>query len=190
MSESASTVLPAWSSFYVMTGSSAAALTGLMFVVITLVSAEERTANLHDGLSTFSTPTVVHFCAALLVSAIVCAPWRLLIHPAILLGLLGLYGAAYILRVMLGARRLQAYTPDREDWLWYSILPLAAYVAIAGGAIALPGAPVTALFALGGGVISLIFVGIRNAWDIVTFLALRTPPAQPRPDPKGRGDDA
>jgi len=62
-------------------------------------------------------------------------------------------------------------------------------VAIAGGAIALPGAPVTALFALGGGVISLIFVGIRNAWDIVTFLALRTPPA-PASRSERPGDDA
>mgnify|MGYP001252826337 CR=1 FL=1 len=39
MHDTASLVITAWSNFYVITGSSAAALTGLMFVVITLVAA-------------------------------------------------------------------------------------------------------------------------------------------------------
>ncbi len=30
---------------------------------------------------------------------------------------------------------------------------------------------VDALFVLAGGVVLLIFIGIRNAWDIVTFIA-------------------
>jgi hypothetical protein len=72
-----------------MAGSSAAALTGLMFVVITLVSGTERLRQSPDGISTFSTPTVVHFCAALLVSAVLSAPWRVIGHAGIVIAIAG-----------------------------------------------------------------------------------------------------
>jgi hypothetical protein len=172
MSETASSLLTPWLSFYVMAGSSAAALTGLMFVVTTLVAGSERRRRSRDGISTFSTPTVVHFCAALLVSAILSAPWRSLLAPATLLGLGGLYGVIHVLAVIYRASRLTGYTPDLEDWVWYTILPFVSYAAILGGAITLPVTPLDALFALAGGVILLVFIGIHNAWDIVTFLVI------------------
>lgn len=172
MAETASSFLTPWSNFYIMTGSSAAALTGLMFVVITLVFGEERLRKSPDGISTFSTPTVVHFCVALLVSAMLSAPWRWLVHPATLLGLAGLFGVVYVVRVIFLTRRMTTYRPDLEDWVWYTILPFTAYGAILAGAILLPAIPDKALFALAGGVVSLIFTGIRNAWDIVTFIAV------------------
>jgi hypothetical protein len=172
MAETASSLLTAWSSFYVMTGSSAAALTGLMFVVITLMSRPERAEDSHAAISTFSTPTVMHFAAALLVSAVVIAPWRSLVHPGAVVAFIGLCGVVYILRVMHRTRRLTMYTADLEDWAWFAILPFVAYGAISAGAIALAAAPVQALFILAGGVVLLIFVGIRNAWDIVTYIAI------------------
>jgi len=46
-------------------------------------------------------------------------------------------------------------------------LPCLAY-----GAIALAAVPVQALFILAGGVMLLIFIGIRNAWDSVTYIAI------------------
>src|SRR5260370_22790157 len=110
MQDTASSAIAAWSNFYVITGSSAAALTGLMFVVITLV-AGQRVRRSDEGVATFSTPTVVHFCAALFVSATLSAPWRSLVHPAALLGLAGLYGAVYVSRVMLRTTRLTEDNP-------------------------------------------------------------------------------
>ncbi len=172
MAETASSILTAWSSFYFMTGSSAAALTGLMFVVISLVTGKERAAGADDGIAAFSTPTVMHFAAALLVSTVLIAPWRSLIYAGVAAALIGLYGVVYILRVMYRTRRLTVYTADLEDWAWYTILPFVAYGAIAAGAIALVTVPVHALFILAGGVVLLIFIGIRNAWDIVTYIAI------------------
>lgn len=160
-----------WTSFYVMTGSSAAALTGLMFVVVTLVTRTER-ERARVGTAVFSTPTVLHFCAALLISAILSAPWHVLQPAAWLIGLIGLWGAVYILRVMFRTRQLSAYTADLEDWAWYTILPLLAYAVTLASAVALSTAPAQALFALAAGVVLLIFIGIRNAWDIVTYLAI------------------
>jgi len=179
MAESAPSVLAAWSNFYIMTGSAAASLTGLMFVVITLVSGEERVRATPDGISTFSTPTVAHFSTALLVSAILAAPWRLLIHPAILLGLLGLASIAYLIRITFLTRKMTAYVPDLEDWTWFTILPLVAYGAILAGAIGLPTTWAEAPFALAAGVVLLLFLGIRNAWDVVTFLAIKSPNKPP-----------
>ncbi|MFZ0031491.1 MAG: hypothetical protein WAK84_06435 [Candidatus Cybelea sp.] len=166
------TSLGAWSSFYVMTGSSAAALTGLMFVVISLVRGWEGPRT-RDGIGTFSTPIVMHFFAAFLISAILCAPWHSLILPATSVALVGVYGLAYVTRIIFRTRRLSAYTADLEDWIWYTVMPLVAYGVVAAGAIAYPIVSVKALFAVGGGVVTLIFIGIRNAWDIVTYLALK-----------------
>jgi hypothetical protein len=155
-----------------MAGSSAAALTGLMFVVITLVRGEERTSQIrHDGIATFSTPTVMHFCVALLVSALLCAPWPSLLYASVIVGLIGCYGIVYIVRVALRTKGLTRYTADLEDWIWYTVLPFVAYGTLTAGAIALHPAPKGALFAVAGGVLLLIFIGIRNSWDVVTFLA-------------------
>ncbi len=174
MADTASPILTQWSNFYVMTGSSAAALTGLMFVVISLVTnAQGRTT--HDGVSTFNTPTVFHFSAALVISAVLSAPWPSLLPAAVLLGAGALYGIGYILTLMYRARRLRTYTPDLEDWVWFTWVPCVAYGTVLGGAIFLPTAAREALFALAGGALLLILLGIRNAWDVITFITIEEP---------------
>jgi hypothetical protein len=175
-----SSFLTPWSNFYVMAGSSAAALTGLMFVVITLVGAEERSTRNRDGISTFSTPTVLHFCAALFVAATLIAPWRSPAQAAVPVGAAGLFGVGYILIVMYRTKHLaSAYKPDLEDWVWYNVLPFVAYGAVAASAIALAFVPALALFVVAGSVLLLIFIGIRNAWDVVTYLAIGGPRGDP-----------
>ena len=67
--------LLAWENFYIIVGSSAGALTGLQFVVMAL--AAETEINTDTGeVDAFGTPTIVHFCAVLLVSAILSMPGR------------------------------------------------------------------------------------------------------------------
>jgi hypothetical protein len=164
--------LAPWGTFFAMTASSAAALTGLMFVVLTLVTGERGTRPTREGLSTYSTPTTAHFGAALFVSALLCAPWGRLEVPAAILAVAGTCGAIYIVRIAVRTRRLEAYTADSEDWTWFAILPLLAYGSMLGGAVALLYRPAPALFVLAGAALLLLFIGIRNAWDIVTYLAL------------------
>jgi hypothetical protein len=101
--------------------------------------------------------------------------------PAVVLGLIGAAGVAYVAVLAIRARRLPAYTPDTEDWVWYMLMPSIAYAAILGGALALPFAPAKALFAPAGGVVLLVFIGIRNAWDVVTFLIVEGPQTLNRP---------
>jgi hypothetical protein len=164
-----------WAAFFAMTGTSAASLTGLMFVVITLVQRQERLqSTMQDGVETFSSPNVVHFCIALLVSAILAAPWSERTAPEVLLVLAALYGLVYAARVLLRMARLGiGYLPDVEDWFWYAVFPLLVYVALLAGAVLLGIAAQRALYVVGGATVALVFVGIRNSWDTVTYITLQ-----------------
>jgi hypothetical protein len=175
MGEGVSSQLSAWSTFYVMIATSAATLTGLVFVVITLVRDVQAIRPNEEGLATFTTPIVIHFCAALFVAAVFIVPWRAYTGVAVLVGLCGAYGVLYVSRVIYRTMHLDTdtYTPDAEDWIWYNFVPLTAYLAILAGAIALSHITLQALFAVAGGALLLVFAGIRNAWDVVTYLTIR-----------------
>ena len=174
MNESAAPILSGWAPFFATMCTSDAALIGLMFVVVTLVAGIERAQPPSpDGISTYSTPNVMHFCIGLFVSAVCIAPWRSMLGPDVAIGLAGLFGLAYALRVIVKARNTGEYVPDAEDWTWYTILPVVAYCAILGGAIALSRDLETAIYVIGGSVLLLTFIGIRNSWDVVTYLAMR-----------------
>src|SRR5216117_3642596 len=66
---------PELDSFYVIVGSAAGALIGLQFVVMTLV-AERPVPGAAAAGAAFATPTIVHFGTALLLSAVLRAPWH------------------------------------------------------------------------------------------------------------------
>jgi hypothetical protein len=162
-------LFPAWETFYVIVGSAAGALTGLMFVVIALVSefgASER------QLEAFGTPTVVHLGAALLLSAIVTAPWPAMLPARLALAAFGGAGAIYMIVVLRRARRQTDYKPVFEDWLFHAVLPLVAYTSTLAAASALPWQTTSLLFLIGGAAVLLVFIGIHNAWDTVTYVVV------------------
>lgn len=157
-----------WSNFYVIVGSSAGALIGLQFVVLTLIAQRPRLGVAEAGAA-FSTPSVVHFGVALLLSAAMSAPWHSVPAVAVFWGLVGLGGIVYSLVV---ARRLKiqtVYKPVFEDWLFHALLPLAAYATLAVSALIAFIYPRTALFLAGAATLVFLFVGIHNAWDAVTW---------------------
>ena len=79
MQEAVLSPLATWQNFYTIIGSAAATLTGLLFVVITLIAGvRARVPSPSSGIAAFSTPNVWHFGAALLVAAILSAPWQAL----------------------------------------------------------------------------------------------------------------
>ena len=165
----------AWENFYVIIGGAAAALTGLMFVVITLVAGLRSRST--DGVSAFSTPTVVHFAAALLIAALLSAPWTALAQIVVALGL-SIGGLIYVGIVTRRLLRVAAYRPVLEDWLGHAIALFVAYAALLVAAILLPSNATPALFLVAAVTVLLVFDGIHNAWDIVTDLALELVPSQ------------
>jgi hypothetical protein len=173
MQEALLSPLATWQNFYVLIGSAAATLTGLLFVVITLIAQlRVQVSSPRSGIAVFSTPNVVHFGAALLVAAILSAPWQALWPAGLLLGLAGLGGVIYILIVLWLARhRLADYQPVLSDWLWHTVLPLISYSALVVAAMVLPSQPAPALFVIAAATLLLLFIGIHNAWDVVTYTA-------------------
>ena len=179
--------LTAWENFYIIVGSSAGALTGLQFVVIALI-AEVRPQNSSGEISAFGTPTVVHFCAVLLLGALLSAPWGTLSNVAVALGACGLAGVIYCALVVKRARLQKGYKPTTEDWVFHTVLPLLSYAGVLIAAIALPHSPASALFVVATAALILLFIGIHNAWDTVTYIAVRgwelpTAPTPPRSSP-------
>jgi len=171
MEQAATSPFVLWENFYVIVGSSGAALTGLQFVVIALI-AESRTRPTSREISAFGTPTIVHFCGVLLISAILSAPWPNISAAAILLGICGLLGVIYSLIIIKRTRRQTGYRPVFEDWLFFVILPQIAYASLLLSAITLRSYPYKALFVIGGVALLLLFVGIHNAWDAVIYITL------------------
>jgi hypothetical protein len=163
------TALNGWENFYVIVGSSAGALIGLQFVVITLIASRPIPQSALQTGGAFATPSVVHYAVVLLLSALVSAPWDEITIVAVLWGFVGLSGVAYLVIVAGRMRRQRAYRPVFEDWLFHVVLPLAAYTALALSAFAAQYTAGPALFLVGAAALVLLLIGIHNAWDAVTY---------------------
>ncbi|HZN54505.1 MAG TPA: hypothetical protein VFB67_04225, partial [Candidatus Polarisedimenticolaceae bacterium] len=124
-------------------------------------------------IAAFGTPNVVHFCAALIISAILSAPWRSLAIVGALLGAFGLSGLIYTWLVLHRTRRQKGYKPVLEDWIWHVTLPFVAYATLLAAGVALRARPEGGLFLVGGMTLLLVLIGIHNAWDTVTYIATR-----------------
>ncbi len=164
--------LKEWETFYVITGGAAAALTGLMFVVIALRT--ERATEGHEGaVRAFGTPTVLHFCGALLIAALVSIPSHTAASLALCVGTAGVAGLALSAWAAIQARRQSWYAPVLSDWIWHVAMPMVAYTAIAVAAVVLSRRLAAALDLVGGASLLLVFIGIRNAWDAAVWIAAR-----------------
>jgi hypothetical protein len=159
-----------WANFYVIVGSSAGALIGLQFVVLTLIASRPVSRGEAQAGDAFSTPSVVHFGVVLLLSAVLSAPWEGIGTVAVLWGLVGISGMVYSVVVARRMRAQTVYKPVFEDWLFHVLLPLASYAILAGAAFAARSYARTALFLVGAAALLLLFIGIHNAWDTVTHL--------------------
>ena len=176
MQEVAHAALSGWESFYVVLGTSAAALTGLQFVVITLATDQRTSTTTGTNSSTigaFASPTIVHFCFALLVSATLSAPWPTLFGAAVILTIGGVAGMAYAALVVWRATHQTGYKMVTEDWTWHVVFPVVAYVAMFVAAMMLRRTPMVSLFVIAGTALLLLYIGIHNAWDTTTYFVAR-----------------
>jgi len=163
--------LTGWDGFYVIVGTAAGALIGLQFVVMTLI-AEHPPLRAAEAGAAFATPTIVHFSAVLLLSALLHAPWQSLNVVAGIWGLVGIIGIAYSAVVAHRVHRQTTYKPEFGDWLFYVVIPMVIYATLALSALAASSFPNETLFAVGGVALMLLFVGTHNAWDSVAYHVL------------------
>jgi hypothetical protein len=161
--------LEAWHEFFILVGTAGLTLTGLLFVVISLgprVTADRHAA----GVRAFVSPNAVYFTSALVVSALFLVPGL----PATLMGVLLCFGACGSLLYLLYTRAHQQWRSGKLpllDWIWFVGLPPLGYLFLLCAGV---GFLIDASFAMYGvatGLVLLVIIGIRNAWDLVLWTA-------------------
>jgi len=165
-----------WDSFYILIGSASGALIGLLFVVATLQTGRDPD-EASRGASIYLTPTVFHFAIVLVISAMASVPG---LGPRIVGSILavcaaaGLVHAARITRYIRSAKTVPA-APHWTDFWCYGAVPGVAYLGLLASAVAAWTSAVCAAYLIAVSLLVLLLISIRNAWDLVTWLAPRAP---------------
>jgi len=162
--------LAAWENFYVITGSAAAGLMGLTFVVIALAKDARRTNT--TALRGYVTPTIVHFGTVLALAAFLSMPGQNAISLSLGFGLAGVGGLIYAGVIVASMRRFaKQYVPVREDWVWHAILPTSVYAALLVIAFLTRYGSEWILYGVASASLLLLFIGIHNAWDVAVSIS-------------------
>jgi hypothetical protein len=83
-------------------------------------------------------------------------------------------GALIYLVWIRGHKQWRESQLDLLDWCWYVALPFLSYLSIVANAIVLGVYAKVGLALLAGTAILLLVIGIRNAWDLVLWMAQQT----------------
>jgi hypothetical protein len=162
-----------WDSFYLLIGSAAGALIGLLFVVATLTSHIDP-KEAAKSASVYMTPLVFHFGVILVLSAIAMAPHvdRDFVMAAI--GMAAAAGFAVAVRVAVHLRLGKLIQPPHwSDLWWYGVGPAVTYLALGLAAASVGAAPFWAAEFIAATLVGLLLLTVRNAWDLVTWIAPR-----------------
>jgi hypothetical protein len=170
-----------WHEFYLLAGSAAAVLIGLIFVVVTLMSDRPRSSVL-AGSRLHMGPVVLHVSFVLALSAAALVPGISGAEFAAVAGVVAVWGLARGAMSIAGIRALAgADTPHWTDSWFYGVIPSLLYLVLGGVAWGFWSGAAWAAYGVAMVVTGLLLISVRNEWDLVTWLA-------PRPD--GDGDAA
>ena len=161
-----------WSWFYAVTGEAAAALIGLLFIVTTLSIPQANPNGAEVGPRLFTTPTVVELALVLGMSALALAPSADTGSACLLIAAASGWGVAYGAKTWWRLAGLPQKTHWSDAW-FYGCGPTVVYLALTVCAVAAWLRTPHAAYALGLSLLALLMLAIRNAWDLVTWLAPR-----------------
>ena len=160
-----------WENFYLIVGPSAAALIGLMFVVVTLTAGRERD-DTERGKHLYTSPIVWHLGVVLVLSGGAVAPTITPRLFGIISGTAALLGIAMALRSTIGIARYRLTGADSLfDMWWYGIIPGIAYIGLGAAAVAVLAGWAWSASAVATALMAVLLVSIHAEWDLVTFLA-------------------
>ncbi|MGD0524309.1 MAG: hypothetical protein ABSE49_04150 [Polyangiaceae bacterium] len=174
------TTLQAWHDFFILTGTAAATLLGLVFVAASIAAAipNEKLGNAGAedvSGSLWVVPIVYAFLRVLIVSAVGVIPGQSWHSFGVVLSLLALFDLGRIVRVTAQARQFHR---SREkltlgDWGWYVVYPSGASLLLAAMGLSLAMGWALPLAALPIGMLVHLVVGVHNAWELAAWLATR-----------------
>ena len=161
-----------WGEFYLLAGSAAAVLIGLIFVVVTLMSDRPRSSVL-TGSKLYMGPVVLQVSFVLALSAAALTPGISARAFAALAAVVALWGLVRGVQSIVGIGALKG-TPGAPHWTdrwFYGVFPSLLYVALAAGAAGLWGRQGWAVHGVAAVTTAVLLLSIRNEWDLVTWLA-------------------
>jgi hypothetical protein len=163
-----------WQDYYLLIGTAAAALIGLLFVVVTLTRGRELDS-IERGQKLYMTPILFHLGGILLLSGLGMSP---VVTPELFgtaNGIVALMGFVACVRIARGIhQRPVSPTTDYDMW-WYGIIPAGAYVVLLTASAALARWPTEwTLATVAAMLMTQLLISIHSAWDLVTYLAPRS----------------
>jgi hypothetical protein len=182
MQGSAAELFHTWHDFYTLVGTGSATLVGLMFVAASIGSSVFSEQH-RNALQAFFSPTVVNFAAVLFICIGVMIPSQTWLSLGLLLAGGGIAGLIYAGRVWVQMFVRRSFHVDMVDRMFYATVPLLGYLIVLAAGILLLlrlqwSAEVTA-----AALVVLLFAGVRNAWDMTTWIMMRTPTTAQLPPP-------
>jgi hypothetical protein len=172
MGPSLAELLHDWHDFYVLVGTASATMVGLMFIAVSIgtnIFNEDR----RIGMTAFITPTVVHFAATLFTCLLVTIPSQSWYTLGALLAAGGIAGSIYC--GGLAVRIIVRAHVDLSDRLFYALLPLFGYMLGLASALLLLMRSVVSPNLIAPAVLILLLAAIRNAWDMMVWIVIKTP---------------
>jgi hypothetical protein len=163
-------MLHGWENFFIVAGTAGATLIGLLFVAITLGAGFSTPQGL-DATRAYLTPTLILFGSVLFDCMAVLPPWPSAWPVGIILGLFGLTGLIYQIRVILKQRKVDFVSPDWLDWTLFSVAPVLGSASLIAGAAGLILGKPFAPYAVAGAITLLLLAGTYGAWDLTLWIA-------------------
>jgi len=165
-----------WNDYFLMIGSSAAALIGLMFIVVTLTAGRDRRET-ERGKHLYTSPVVGHLGVVLLLSGGAIAPAMTPAWFGVASAGIGLIGLVICVRngIAIAGVRMSGDDNSRFDMWWYGFVPGAVYAALGIAAVAMLARAAWGESAFAAALMALLLVSIHAEWDLVTFLAPMAP---------------
>jgi hypothetical protein len=163
-------MIEGWSDFYLLIGSAAAALIGLLFVVTTLTAGRER-SEVQRGMRLYTSPIVFHLALVLVLSGAAMAPALSPEGFGAICAVAAGGGAAACLWIAIGIHRSVGKELRAFDTGWYGIAPAFSYALLAASGVALAIGCSWGAAGVASSSMALLLVSIHNAWDLVTWLA-------------------
>jgi hypothetical protein len=160
-----------WQSFYQMTGEAAATLIGLLFIVASLMAGRQSAASA-QGVKLFTTPTVFHLASVLAISALTLIPDAEGTSRTLLMTAWAVFGLVHTAGLAARLRVLPNPTHWSDFW-WYGAAPALVYLALAAASASTAARLSHAPYGVALCLLTLLLLTIRNAWDLVTWLAPR-----------------
>ncbi|MFL5783507.1 MAG: hypothetical protein ACJ76H_02785 [Bacteriovoracaceae bacterium] len=163
--------MESWNEFFILVGTGAATLVGLMFIALTFGS-RLVTKETVDAAKAFLTPIINHFTQTFLISCAALIPSPTSVLPGVVCLLTSSVRLVLLRHAYKNLKRpVHSEDIDQSDWLQTLYLPLIIHISLVITSIGLMNSLPWSMYALAVILLSLLTLGIINAWEMLMWMA-------------------